>query len=99
LLDGNRPAGAFAADGLACVTSGLPAAVLALALGPGMLVIGGVLAGLCYLAALADGKRARLAARYTETLSADLRAHGELTAYREIAVSSAWGLRRRSWRC
>jgi hypothetical protein len=47
----------------------------------GLLVV--VLVGLAAPAAMEPALRARLADRYTETLTDDLRAHGELAAYRE----------------
>jgi hypothetical protein len=47
----------------------------------GLLVV--VLVGLAAPAAVEPALRARLADRYTETLTDDLRAHGELAAYRE----------------
>jgi hypothetical protein len=47
----------------------------------GLLVV--VLVGLAAPAAVEPALRARLADRYTETLTDDLRAHGELTAYRQ----------------
>lgn len=42
-----------------------------------------VLVGLAAPAAVEPALRARLADRYTETLTDDLRAHGELAAYRQ----------------
>jgi hypothetical protein len=55
----------------------------------GLLVV--VLVGLAAPAAMEPALRARLADRYTETLTGNLRAHGELTAYRqtERAFSAA----------
>jgi hypothetical protein len=47
----------------------------------GLLVV--VLVGLAAPAAVEPALRARLADRYTETLTDDLRAHGEVAAYRE----------------
>jgi hypothetical protein len=47
----------------------------------GLLVV--VLVGLAAPAAVEPALRARLADRYTETLTDDLRAHGELAAYRQ----------------
>jgi hypothetical protein len=47
----------------------------------GLLVV--VLVGLAAPAAVEPALRARLADRYTETLADDLRAHGELAAYRQ----------------
>jgi hypothetical protein len=49
----------------------------------GLLVV--VLIGLAAPAATSPALRARLAARYTETLTDDLRARGELAVYQEIA--------------
>ena len=45
-----------AVDVIACLLTGLPAALLALAFGPRLLAVGGVLTGFAFATALADGK-------------------------------------------
>ncbi len=55
----------------------------------GLLVV--VLIGLAAPTAVEPALRARLADRYTETLTDNLRARGELTAYREITAAFSLG--------